>query len=436
MSKFTTVANRWNVPVLAGQGSFAIIAWTMASPSIVLTFLAVSLDLPLFLAGALVAIRHSAATGADVLVSGPLSRKAQKKHAIAFLDLAIAGCFALAIVAAIHGTKPMIVAAFIAVIFLIGLLEEAKSLMITDFLSDNLSSATRMRVHYIQLALGAGGAIALTWFAHKTMEGNEPITRHTVVVAIAIVCFIVSALSILAFREVQSSDLPKDTEDPSARSALMGFFLNAHKMFQLPWFRRFMAIRLSLVIVGLSVPFFALIAAESHKASAKGLTALVISSAAGMLVAAPLWRGLNAYSNRLVMTIGALLVSLTGCVLIGAHVFGFDDKIHLHATSLFVATLAVTGITGARGLYFMDIAPKSDRVLGQAVGTSTTRILIIASSALLAAIAHMLGAAWSVVLITLAGFVATLVCLAVAKPTVPSHEPASHSAHPHSDSAL
>lgn len=412
MSTEPTDPTRRNLPILTGQGAFAAMAWTMASPAVVLTFLAVSLDLPIFLAGLLAAIRHAAGTLSDIFLSGAVARTPRRKNAIAVADIAVGTCFMLVVAATVYGNKPLMIAAFILGIFIIGIIQEVKMLMITDLISDTLKSESRMRIHYIQMALGGVGAIALAVLAHELMKGSAPHLRHSVVVAIGAVCFIASALSMMAISETSTPQKPAPEQKQAPNNRFSGFLADARSLFALPWFRRFLAVRLSFVIVGLSVPFFALIAADVHHTSARSLTALVVSSAAGMMVAAPLWRALNGYSNRAVMLAGTLMITLSGLILIIIHLAGHSHNIHLHAASLFVATVAVTGLSSARSLYFMDIAPKAQRVAALAVSKTIGRIAIIAFSAVAAAIAHTQDTVWAVVAITLASMTAAALCFA------------------------
>lgn len=407
---------RRNLPILAGQGAFAVIAWILASPGVVLTFLVVSLELPIFLAGLLVAIRHASGTFADIFLSKTVSGMSRKKHVIAAADIAIGAGFILLIAITAYGSRPMMVAAFIAGIFVIGVIQEFKTMMITDFLSDNLQSDSRMRVHYTQLALGSIGAIALALIAHLLMEGSPPLLRHSTVVAIGAACFVASAVSMMAFSETVTVKTPASRLSAAPVDRIRDFFSDAGWLLGLSWFRKYMAVRLSFIIVGLSVPFFALIAADAHHTSARGLTALIISSAAGMMVAAPLWRVLNGYSNRAVMLAGTLMIAISSMVLIAIHWAGSSHNIHLHAASLFVATVAVTGLSGARGLHFMDVAPKSQRVAALAVSKSTSRIVLIAFSAIAAAIAHTQDIVWAVFGIMIASLTAAAVCLAYVQP--------------------
>ena len=57
MTSETPDTAKRNVPVLTGQSIVSQVAWTLGSPSVVLPFLAVSFELPMFVAGALVSVR-------------------------------------------------------------------------------------------------------------------------------------------------------------------------------------------------------------------------------------------------------------------------------------------------------------------------------------------------------------------------------------------
>ncbi|MEX0349617.1 MAG: permease [Paracoccaceae bacterium] len=411
-----SVVARRNVPILAGQGAFNMMAWSMASPSIVLAFLAVSLDLPMFLAGLLVTIRHGAGTLADVFVSDRVARLSRKKGAIICMDIAVAVCFLLVVVVTLQGDRTATMIAFVIAIFLIGVLEEIKAMLIIDFVSDNIDSRSRMQVSYVQKAIGGAGTIALVLLVHQLMQDAPALSRHSTVVTLGVLCFLLSAISMLAFRETAITKGAVQGADVHKPKALIGFLGRARELFAEPWFRRFMVIRLSFVVVGLSVPFFALIAAEAHHSSAKGLTALIISSAAAVLVATPLWRVLNGYSLKLVMAVAALMVAVTGCVLVVLHYTGVDHDIHVHAVSLFLVTIAVTGLGGARSLYFMEVAPKEQRVAAKAVATSIARIAIVAISAALAALAHSAEVAWAILVITAVSVLAAFLSFWVIPP--------------------
>ncbi len=405
-----------NVPVLAGQSIVSQVAWTLGSPSVVLPFLAVSFELPMFVAGALVSVRMIGSMISDFFLAQSVAAKSQKKRAIALTEAIIGSCLVLAMVAAATGIVPLIAVVFVAVFFVIGLVDEVQNLMFTDLLGDHVHSRSRMVLHYLQLGGGGLCAIGLAMLVHQITRENPPFSRHSTMIGVSVAFFMLSGLLMLAMTENARSAEPANKTGPKAKLSFKANARGILGMFEYSWFRRYMVMRMLLVAVSLSVPFFALIAAEAHHSSAKGLTAMIVSSASGYLVSGPLWQVVNMKSHRAVMVVGTLMVAATGGVLLAFHDLGIDHDVHLHAIALFVVTVAVTGISSARKLYFLDVAPKEQRVQGSAAIKSFTRLLAVLLSAALAAVAHMHEVALAVAFIVAASLVACVTCYLTMSP--------------------
>lgn len=419
MAKNTIDTGRRNLPVLASQSILSQVAWTLGSPSVVLPFLAVSLELPIFLAGALVSIRMTGSMISDLFLARPIAAQARKKRGIALTEIGIGGCLLMALVIAATGSVPLTAIAFVAAFFLIGLIQESQSLMLSDLLGDHLRPKSRMIIHYLQLGAGGLGAIGLALLIHEITKGNPPFSRHSAVIAASVVFFLFSALCILGMAESVPGDKTNPNLKPTHRQSLRSIVSDIASMFEQQWFRRYMVMRLPLVVVTLSVPFFALITAEAHHASAKGLTAVIISSASGYLVSAPLWQAVNMKSHRAVMVAGNLMIAGTGIVLLAFHYLHIDHEVHLHAISLFVVSVAATGISSARKLYFLDVAPKDQRVQGAAAIKAICRLTAVILSAAMAGVAHLHEVATAIGFIVLVSFWAAFACYRIVQPQSP-----------------
>ncbi|WP_170422861.1 permease [Ruegeria arenilitoris] len=424
MTEIAQDTSKRNVPVLAGQSILSQVAWTLGSPSVVLPFLAVSLELPMFIAGALFSVRMVGSMISDVFLAQPIAARERKKRAIAMTEVAIGACLVMALVVAATGIVPVIGLAFVAAFFLIGLIEEIQSLMYTDLLGDHVHSKSRMVMHYLQLGVGGLGAIGIALLVHELTKENPPFSRHSAIIAVSVTFFVLSGLSILMMSEDAGPSEEKAASQPIGKRKFVENFTDIAAMFDEAWFRRYMVMRMPLVVVSLAVPFFALIAAEAHHSSAKGLTAMIVSSASGYLISAPLWQFVNMKSHRAVMVVGNLMVAVTGGALLLVHFLGIDHEVHLHAVALFIVTVAVTGIGSARKLYFLDVAPKDQRVKGAAAVKSICRISGVLFSAALAGIAHMHEVVWAIAFIVATSLFAAINCYRVvlphAKPAVRS----------------
>ncbi|WP_299982277.1 permease [uncultured Ruegeria sp.] len=416
MAEKPTGSARRNVPVLASQGILSQVAWTLGSPSIVLPFLAVSLELPMFLAGALVSIRMTGSMISDIFLAHPIAAQTRKKRGIALTELGLGGCLLMALAIASTGSVTLTAIAFVVAFFLIGLIEESQSLMLSDLFGDQLKSKSRMIIRYLQLGAGGLGAIGLVLLIHEVTKEDPPFSRHSAVIAASVVFFLFSALCILGMAEARTDPASEEKSQHAGRRSVRSIVSGITDMFAEHWFRRYLVMRLPLVVVSLSVPFFALIAAEAHHASAKGLTAMIVSSASGYLVSAPLWQAVNLKSHRAVMVAGNLMVATTGIVLLAFHYAHIDHEVHLHAIALFVVSVATTGISSARKLYFLDVAPKEQRIQGAAAIKSICRLTAVALSAMLAAVAHMHEVALAIVFIVLVSIWATFACYRIVQP--------------------
>ncbi len=417
-----------NLSILYGQGSLATIGWTLASPSVVLIYLAISLDVPVFLAGMLVTTRRAANLVAALFGSELAASRRNRKRNLATTDFVLALCLVLALAAVAAGSPLVVTIVFVLVIAFVGFTEEYQSLLNYDFMADVLGSQYRMRLMYTAMTIGGVGTIVLAWFADQLMQDAPLAARHSMIVWIAIGCFCLSAAAMLLVRELnrQTPDAPSDAEPrkPAKRQAnpLLKFWRNVVELAGMPWFRRFMVIRLALQTIELSIPFFSILAALAHGTSHRGLMALVISSAAALVVAAPLWRVVSEVSNRLVMLLGALLAAASGFALVLNHYLQFTDSIFLHAAALFCVTVAVQGVQTARYLHYMDIAPKPYRIRGQAISKSIVRISGIALATVMAALAHSQHVTWAIVALSGVNILAAVLAFTVSAQS--SGEPA------------
>ncbi|QFT32079.1 Major Facilitator Superfamily protein [Labrenzia sp. THAF82] len=404
MAVIASSVERRTLSLLAGQTSLAQTAWTMASPSIVITFLAVSVGMPVFLVGALVSVRQLASSLTDIFLFERIAKVKNRKLALSLCDMILALCFGATIVSVLFGTQTQTSIVFVVCIFTMGVADEFQHLLMTDFLADNLQSKSRLLLQYTQMAIGGGFGVALAWIAHELTLELPPLSRHSIVVTIGIACFALSALAILAVEDSAPTNAARPSATRSPLRLVRNYYLNVLAMMKQSWFRQYVVITTVFSAVILAVPFFALIAAETHHTTSKGLTAMVTSYALGYIVAGPLWGTLNNVSHRLVMITCSLLVGFCGSILATLHMLNLQHDLRIHAIAIFVVTVAVRGIIAVLQVYFMEIAPKGQRVKGIAVARSFGRLTMICLSALLAAVAHLQETVWAIFFIAFVSF--------------------------------
>lgn len=391
MSGTATAPGDKNYSTFYRLGAFATMGWTMASPSVVLTYLAVTLDLPILVAGLLVTFRHTAGLFADFFGVAIAQVTQNRKRLVAISDCVVGMNFVLLVLAALYAPKTAIVAAFFAAVVIGSFAREVTALVMTDLISDNLQADSRRNMQYQQMFLAGVGVILLTATSHWALLEHSPIVRHATIIAVAIACFFFSAVLVRTVRDMSErppsrarkvAEGVKNTQLPGLLSK------QALILFRDAWFRKFILVRLLGFAASLSIPFFALMTAIKHEKSDHGLAALIISTAAAIAISSWVWRGLNARSNRLVLVLGASLVAVTGMLLLANHYLEFTNTVFFHAAMMFTATVAIKGVAVAIKLHFMEAAPKEQRLTALAVAKSTGKLFVIALSLLFAAAAH------------------------------------------------
>ncbi|MCP4317171.1 MAG: hypothetical protein GY789_14445 [Hyphomicrobiales bacterium] len=110
------------------------------------------------------------------------------------------------------------------------------------------------------------------------------------------------------------------------------------------------------------------------------------------------------------MIAGCALGALSSLALVANHFLQLINTIYLHAAALFLVTVAAEGVATAQSLFYLDIAPKEDRIAGLAVSKSVVRLAAILFTACMAALAHMQHVVWAILFIATLNMATALVC--------------------------
>lgn len=407
MTEQGTDIEKRNQVVLFGHATFSSIAWTMANASVVLSYLAISLDLPVFLVGLFVTFTQSASLLTAFFGTPIAAKRTMKKTDVSATYFVIAVCFLAALTAAAFGTSIVIAIVFVGVVFVIGAAGEYQAILKSGLYGDVLNSDSRTRLMYNVMAIGGLSAGALSWTSHHVFSDDEPFTRHAILLLIATFSFVLASAMVLLVHEFSTPQSAPDTHKSNKvvkldiRHRIQEAFQNFKFLFALEWFRRYLRVRLSLLTVEMSVPFYAILAALVHHDTPRGLSALIISSATGMLVAGPLWRIVGIVSIRSVMICGGFLAAFAGFMLVINTLHPIFHAPYVHAAALFIVTIAVMGVSTARSLYFIDVAPAQYRLIALGTSKIIVRIVGIGLSFILAAVAHLQHVVWAILALAL-----------------------------------
>ncbi len=406
--------------LLSAKGALLNVGWNLGSPSVVLSYMAIAHDVPVLLAGLLFTIRRSANMCVDFFGASFIESRQNRAVTVAATEIALAVCLLLAIGGLITGSPMVTTVALVLSMVGLGLASELQNILFNDYIGVSLASDKRTRMKYWAIGLGGAGTILLIWPLHLLMLDAAPLERHTTIVLLGIGCFFASAYLMVGVSRRMPYIIERQATGHPRRSRwkqeLAHLAENYRRLSTANWFRNFMTVRIMLQSVELSLPFFAILAALSSGASARGVTALIISSALAYCVSGPLWRAVSLESKRAVMITGCVMGASAGLMLVGNHFMGYPvNTIYLHSAALFMVTVAAEGVTSARSLYFLDIAPASDRISGLTVSKSLVRVAAVAASAGLAALAHMQHVVWAILAIALLNVLTAAICFALVK---------------------
>ena len=408
-----------NLSILRGQGSLATMAWTMANPSVVISYLAISLDLPVILAGLLVTIRQGACLFTALFATPIAARRPQKKVDLAVTDVIVGACFLMALTAAAFGTPLVVTLSFIAAIVVVGLAGEYQSILTADFYGSILNTDSCVKLLYSMMTLGGIGTAIVVYSAHHALIDSPPFTRHAAIIVLGVALFVTASAVILLVREYASRPT---APTPQSQVGARKFSLRKHMgvvasnfrlLSGMQWFRRYMVVRIALLTVEMSIPFYAILAALSHHSAPRGLTALIISTALALMISGPLWQSVGHLSTRAVMIAGSLMAAAAGCLLFTDHFIPLISAPYIHAIALFVVTVAVKGVSTSRILYFIHVAPEQYRVTAMGVSKVIVRIIGVGLSTVLATVAHLQHVVWAILIVAIINTIAAIVAFRV-----------------------
>lgn len=101
------------------------------------------------------------------------------------------------------------------------------------------------------------------------------------------------------------------------------------------------------------------------------------------------------------MISGGLMAAFAGLILVVNTLHPFFHPPYIHAVALFIVTIAVMGVSTARSLYFIDIAPAQYRLIALGTSKIIVRIVGIGLSFILATVAHLQHVVWAILALAL-----------------------------------
>ncbi|MBK5970645.1 MULTISPECIES: MFS transporter [Thiorhodovibrio] len=392
------------------------VADELASAKLLLPWLFGALGAPALLVGFLVPIREAGVLLPQLAVAAVIRQRPLRKPV--WILGALLSALALALMAASAAVLRGAEAGWtiLALLVLFSLARGLCSVSAKDVLGKTVSKSRRGRL----MGLSAGIAGTLTLVVGLYLEFLAPadagIGIFVLLLAVAAALFVLGAL---AFQGI--------LEQPGATSGGGNALETALESISLlktdPLFLRFVLVRIALLSVALTAPFYVLLAQQQSEGNLAGLGLLIIASGLASSISAPLWGGLSDRSSRWVMMLAAAMAGALGLftwLLAQSAAVAWLGNPFAFAGIFLLLGIAHAGVRIGRKVYLVDMASADQRAAMVAVSNS-----VIGLAMLVAGPVGLLGDRYGPALVVLVLGVGALIAAALAAGLKEVSEPAT-----------
>lgn len=332
----------WNFAALLVQGVARRVANELTSEKLVLPFLYTALGGSIIFAG-LFAPVVIVARLVSQLLGARLVEVSSRGNILIGVAVALTAVVFIFLASGTGGVPlTLLPVVFIVASALLGLSNGFSALAFQDLIGRVLGDRSRITLLF---AIGAasGALVIVTTLISQVMvgfeAGDQPARDHVHLVWAGVAMMLLSAVAAFMVREAPRASVANDAGEGYLASALR----NARLVMRVPWFRRFVRMRVLLLSVEMVLPFFAVHAATYHATTAPSLSFFVISFSLGMIAGGLIWPRIGKRSIQMVLSLSAALAGVAALLALANHVFGGVQSLYLHAAMIFLLAFATQG---------------------------------------------------------------------------------------------
>ncbi|MBL8659785.1 MAG: hypothetical protein JNM75_08525 [Rhodospirillales bacterium] len=390
--------NEW---LFLSYGALAEVATRLASPQVVMPWIYTLIGGPLFLFGLLVPSVRLGAIASQLAALPILEAAKFRKWITVAASLIMAALLALVCVAVLELPTALATAFFFICTLCFGACNGTIQLTSQDAMARTVP--LRRIAGLVALQSSLGGAMTLALSASLILINRNPGSpnRHLTLIAVAAAVWLVAALCFSLIKEPAG--------DVAAKQSLWQQACEGVRLYaRVPWFRRYIAVRMLFLSVGLATPFYSIHAATLYQGAAHSLTIFVIAVGLANMLSGLVWRRMLSRDSRYVLVLVGFVAATAGLIAISEGRAARADIPYVYAVVLFLLAISEQGLTQASKTYVALIASNRERPLFLAVNNVLLSTLAVPVSSVLGVVAHMTHIIWALCILVVVTLCASI----------------------------
>lgn len=358
------------------NGTMTKLADQLASPGLVLPWLLDALGAPATVTGFLTPVRRAGALLPQLSIAGRIRQLEKRSIAWAF-GAGLFGFWILMMVPAGLFFSGTLAGIFVVILLALASFGRAiSSVAFKDVLGKTIPKGSRGTLLAVRATLGGLLAVGAGLLLRLYVPQSSELWPYLLLVGLGGGLWMFSVLPIFLIHE-----MPGATE--GARNGLKEASQGLVLLRTVPGLRRFLYMRVVLMSVELSLPFYTLYARRLTGAQASDLGVFVIAASLAQVLSSPFWGRLADRDSRTVLMISAGMAALAGGLALVVGGIGFvPANTYLLAMVILLQGFAIAGVRLGRNTYLVDGAPAQERPLYVAVVNTLTGLLTLAGGML------------------------------------------------------
>ena len=391
----------------------------IASPKTVLAWMLATLGAPVAIIGWLVPVRESLSMLPQIVLAGWVQRFAVRKWIWVGGGIVQAGALLGMAAAAwtLRGLAAGVVVLGCLIVF--SLARAFCSISIKDVQGKTIAKRRRGRVTGWSAAVAGGLTMAGSAILIGPMKNETDAAPFGWILLLAAGLFL---SAVLVFALVREFDGETKRDAAGVGQSLKSARENLRLLGREKSFRRFVIARALFLVSALSAPYYVVMARDSggEADAVSGLGALgwfVLAGGIADMLSSPVWGRFADRSSRRVMMTAAGLASVLGIGMWAMALFAEElvQSSWIFVGAYFFLSIAHAGVRAGRKTYVVDMATGNRRTDFVSVSNTVIGFILILTG-LLTPVAEKFGAAWMILLLSIAGLVG--VAMAVGLPEV------------------